>query len=82
MTNKILRYSDDELLELLNNVESGRIIIMDYSNIADVFKTIGFIQRYGVGIQTARNAMIKNGNPEPEFDCNKSIVICILRAKL
>jgi ATP-dependent DNA helicase RecG len=62
----------------------GKPGITDYRNpnIADVFKTIGFIQRYGVGIQTAKNAMIKNGNPEPEFKCNESIVLCILRAKL
>jgi ATP-dependent DNA helicase RecG len=61
----------------------GRPGITDYRNpnIADVFKTIGFIQRYGVGIQTAKNTMIKNGNPEPEFLCDKSNVVCILRAK-
>jgi len=57
--------------------------ITDYRNpnIADVFKTIGFIQRYGIGIQTAQNAMRKNGNPELEFKCNESMVVCILRAK-
>jgi ATP-dependent DNA helicase RecG len=61
----------------------GRPGITDYRNpnIADVFKTIGFIQRYGVGIQTARNAMIKNGNPKLEFQCDRSVVICILRAR-
>lgn len=61
----------------------GKPGITDYRNpnIADVFKTIGFIQRYGVGIQTAKNAMIKNGNPEPEFLCDESVVVCILRAK-
>jgi len=61
----------------------GKPGITDYRNpnIADVFKTIGFIQRYGVGIQTAQNAMKKNGNPQIEFVCNESIVVCILRAK-
>jgi len=61
----------------------GRPGITDYRNpnIADAFKTIGFIQRYGVGIQTAKNAMIKNGNPEPEFLPDESVVVCILRAK-
>ena len=58
--------------------------ITDYRNpnIADVFKTIGLIQRFGVGIQTAKNAMLKNGNPEPEFVCNESIVVCTLRKKV
>jgi len=59
----------------------GKPGITDYRNpnIADVFKTIGLIQRYGVGIQTARNAMLKNGNPEPEFACNESMIVCVLR---
>jgi len=62
----------------------GKPGITDYRNpnIADVFKTLGYIQRYGVGIQTARNAMIKNGNPEIEFICNDSIVVCILKRKV
>ena len=28
---------------------------------------LGFVQRFGVGITIARNAMEKNGNPPPEF---------------
>ena len=61
----------------------GKPGITDYRNpnIADVFKTIGFIQRYGIGIQTAQNAMRKNGNPEIEFKCDESIVVCVLKAK-
>jgi ATP-dependent DNA helicase RecG len=61
----------------------GKPGITDYRNpnIADVFKTMGFIQRYGMGIQTAKKSMIKNGNPELEFDCNESVVVCVLRAK-
>ena len=61
----------------------GRPGITDYRNpnIADVFKTLGFIQRYGVGIQTAKSAMAKNGNPEPEFVCDENMVVCILKAK-
>ena len=61
----------------------GKSGITDYRNpnIADVFKTLGYIQRYGVGIQTAKNAMLKNGNPEIVFTCSESIVVCILRGK-
>jgi len=61
----------------------GKPGFTDYRNpnIADVFRTVGLIQRYGIGIQTARKAMIKNGNPEPEFICDESLVICILRGK-
>lgn len=57
--------------------------ITDYRNpnIGDVLKTFGFIQAFGRGIATARNEMKKNGNPEPEFETNQSVVICTLRAK-
>jgi ATP-dependent DNA helicase RecG len=57
--------------------------IVDYRNpnIADVFKTLGYVQRYGVGIQTAQSAMKRNENPPIEFQINNGVVICILRAK-
>jgi ATP-dependent DNA helicase RecG len=55
--------------------------ITDYRNpnIADMLKTLGFVQRYGVGIQTAQSAMKRNGNPPIKFEANQSIVVCILR---
>jgi ATP-dependent DNA helicase RecG len=57
--------------------------ITDYRNpnLADMFKTLGFVQKYGVGIKTARNAMEHNGNPPLEFEVNQSIVVCTLRAR-
>jgi ATP-dependent DNA helicase RecG len=57
--------------------------ITDYRNpnIADMFKTLGFVQRYGIGIQTAQNAMKQNGNLPIKFNTNQNNVICILRAK-
>ncbi|MDR0402610.1 MAG: putative DNA binding domain-containing protein [Treponema sp.] len=61
----------------------GRPGITDYRNpnLADMFKTLGFVQKYGVGIQIAREAMEHNGNPPLEFETNQSIVLCTLRAK-
>ncbi|MCL2833037.1 MAG: putative DNA binding domain-containing protein [Treponema sp.] len=58
--------------------------ITDYRNpnIADMFKTLGYVQRYGIGIQTAQNAMERNGNPKIQFDINENTIICILKAKL
>jgi ATP-dependent DNA helicase RecG len=43
--------------------------ITDYRNrhLAEVLHQLGFVQRFGVGITIARNAMEKNGNPPPEF---------------
>lgn len=42
----------------------------DYRNptIAEAMKNLGFMERFGVGIQTARNALAANGNPPPDFD--------------
>ena len=57
--------------------------IIDYRNpnIADMLKTLGFVQRYGIGIQTAQNAMKRNGNPPIEFVHNHGFMQYILRAK-
>jgi ATP-dependent DNA helicase RecG len=58
--------------------------ITDYRNpnVADMFKTLGFVQKYGVGIQVARDAMKHNGSPPLEFKTNQSFVLCTLRARL
>jgi ATP-dependent DNA helicase RecG len=50
-------------------------------NIADVFKSLGYIQRYGTGIKIARDEMQRNGNPPLEFVVNQYSVICKLKAK-
>ncbi|MCL1792593.1 MAG: putative DNA binding domain-containing protein [Oscillospiraceae bacterium] len=50
-------------------------------NIAATMKTFEFVQSYGRGIIIARNEMKRNGNPEPEFYADQSIVRCTLRAK-
>jgi len=57
--------------------------ITDYRNpnIAEMFKTLGFVQKYGIGIQTAQNALERNGNKLIDFIVNESVVICILRAR-
>jgi ATP-dependent DNA helicase RecG len=62
----------------------GRPGITDYRNpnIADVLKTLGFVQAFGRGIAVARKEMEKNGNPPIEFETNQSTVLCSLRGKL
>ncbi|MDR2848995.1 MAG: putative DNA binding domain-containing protein [Verrucomicrobiota bacterium] len=50
-------------------------------NIADVLRTLGFVQRFGRGIDTARRAMRENGNPEPTFSVDQNFVTCSLWAK-
>jgi len=41
----------------------------------------GYVQSFGRGIALTKSEMKKNGNPEPEFNMNPSIVSCILRGK-
>ncbi len=61
----------------------GKPGITDYRNpnIGDVLKTFGYIQAFGRGIAIARRALAQNGNPEPEFEVNQSMVQCIIRRK-
>lgn len=43
--------------------------VTDYRNrhLAEVLNRLGYVQRFGVGIDLTRQAMEKNGNPPPEF---------------
>ena len=53
----------------------------DYRNlhIAEMFKTLGYIQKYGIGIRVARIVMERNGNPPLEFNVEQNFVRCIMR---
>jgi ATP-dependent DNA helicase RecG len=55
--------------------------ISDYRNpsLAEALRVLGFVQRFGVGIATARRALDENGNPPPEFEVNPSHVGVTLR---
>jgi ATP-dependent DNA helicase RecG len=48
-------------------------------NLSAAMKAFDFVQSYGRGILIARAEMKRNGNSEPEFEVNQSIVKCILR---
>ena len=67
----------------VTNENFGVLGMVDYRNpnIAAAMKNLNFIQQFGQGINTARLAMRKNGNPPPEFIINQSAVLCILRGK-
>jgi ATP-dependent DNA helicase RecG len=57
--------------------------VVDYRNpnLAEALKVLGFVQRFGVGIATARRELEKNGNPPLAFDANPAQVLCTLRAR-
>ena len=48
----------------------GQPGLTDYRNpnLAEAMRVLGFVQRFGAGIPTARRALVDNGNPPPEFD--------------
>lgn len=50
--------------------------ITDYRNpnLAEALRVLGFVQRFGVGIATARRELESNGNPPPKFEVNASNV--------
>ena len=44
-------------------------------------KNMGFMQRFGIGIETARRALAENGNPPPEFDVQNAFVLVTVRSR-
>jgi len=60
----------------------GQPGITDYRNphLAEAMKVLGYVQRFGVGIQIARRELAKNGNPPPEFVVNGHHVLAVVRS--
>ena len=58
--------------------------ITDYRNphLAEVMKNLGYIQRFGIGIQLAKKELAKNGNPPPEFVVEDTNVMVVLRRQM
>ena len=56
--------------------------VSDYRNpsLAEALRVLGFVQRFGVGIATARRELEENGNPPPEFKVYPSHVGVTVRA--
>ena len=59
----------------------GQPGVSDYRNpsLAEALRVLGFVQRFGVGIATARRELEDNNNPPPEFEVNASHVGVTLR---
>ena len=49
-------------------------------NLADAMKTLGLVQRFGVGITTARNQLERSGHPEPTFDVHENNILVTIHA--
>ena len=57
--------------------------VTDYRNpqVAEAMKALGFVQRFGVGIQLARKALEENDNPPPEFQFEPSFFHVTVRSR-
>ncbi|HYV03819.1 MAG TPA: ATP-binding protein [Blastocatellia bacterium] len=61
----------------------GREGITDYRNphLAEVMKSLGYVQRFGYGIPMAREELAKNGNPALEFTVEDAHVLATIRRR-
>jgi ATP-dependent DNA helicase RecG len=62
----------------------GQPGLTDYRNptVAGALNRLGFVQRFGVGIQISRDRLEQNGNPPLEIQASVSAVVAIVRLKL
>jgi ATP-dependent DNA helicase RecG len=62
----------------------GQAGLTDYRNphIADSMRVLGLVQRFGVGIATARKELANNGNPPPEFSVSTTHVLVTVRKRV
>jgi ATP-dependent DNA helicase RecG len=49
--------------------------------IAEVLKTLGYVNRYGRGIQRAQDALAANGNPLAEFEADQRAFLAVIRGR-
>lgn len=61
----------------------GRPGVTDYRNphLAEAMKNLGYVQRFGAGIPTARKALAQNGNPDLEFTVEDSFLLATVRPR-
>ena len=57
--------------------------VTDYRNpnLADAMRVLGFVQRFGLGISTARKLLRENGHPDLEFKIDSTQVRAIIRPR-
>jgi ATP-dependent DNA helicase RecG len=61
----------------------GQPGVRDYRNphLAEAMRNLGYVQKFGMGIQIAREQMKRNGNPDPVFTVESNHVLVELRKK-
>ncbi|MFH1117832.1 MAG: ATP-binding protein [Pseudomonadota bacterium] len=65
----------------VNRGNFGQPGITDYRNpnLSAAMKSLGYVQRFGIGIESARKELAKNGNPPPGFQVEDTNICAILR---
>ena len=48
-------------------------------NLAEAMKTLGYVQKFGVGIQIAKTLLKGAGHPEPKFEISKTHVLATIK---
>ncbi len=59
----------------------GRVSAYRNPVIAEAMKALGYVERFGTGVQRAREAMVRNGNPPLEFEFDDGYVLVTLRRR-
>lgn len=67
----------------VNRQNFGQPGVTDYRNphLAEAMKNLGYVQRFGIGIQLARKELEKNGNPPPEFVVEDAHILVTIRRR-
>ncbi len=57
--------------------------VTDYRNpyLAEAFRNLGYVQKFGIGIALARREMEKNGNPSLELQATDTHVLAVIRKR-
>ena len=68
---------------VVNADNFGQSGYTDYRNpnLAEAMKTLGYVQRFGVGIAIAKRQLASAGHPEPEFLVSDRFVVVTIRVK-
>jgi len=68
---------------LVNRNNFGRPGITDYRNphLAEAMRNLGYVQKFGVGIALARQALLGNANPPLEFRVEDTHVLALIRRR-
>ena len=59
----------------------GQPGVTDYRNphLAEAMRVLGYVQRFGIGIEIARKLLEENGNPPPMFDVERNFILVTVR---